>query len=193
MLRAIFVLLLAIVARTAVAAPPSHPLEPTSEFNSEQSETAWLTSMSKRLEARVQSNDDRMAILKTVRDESIRAGLNPQLVLSLIDVASGFRRYAVSADGARGLMQVGPAWDQMIGVPRDDLFHLQKNVRTGCGVLRYFLDLENGNLLKALSRYRSQMGDLVEAGAKSGVSQSDFPRTVVHMSKTRWVYDSSLR
>jgi soluble lytic murein transglycosylase-like protein len=155
-------------------------------------EIEWLTEMSPRLKLRMPDEKSRIALLKTVRYESNRVGLNPQLVLSLIDVASGFKKYAVSAEGARGLMQVAPSWVKKIGAPGDDLFGLRKNIRYGCVILRHFLDLENGDLLKALGRYRSQIGGLVEVEGEPVVSSFDFPRTVERMSKTRWRYDGPL-
>ena len=152
-------------------------------------ENRWLAEMSPRLKMRIPNEESRTALLKAVHYESGRIGLNPQLVLSVIDVASGFKKYAVSAEGARGFMQVSPSWAEKIGAPRDNLFGLQINIRYGCVILRHFLDLENGDLSKALARYRSQMGGLVEVEGAPIVSPSDFPRTVERMSKTRWWYD----
>jgi soluble lytic murein transglycosylase-like protein len=47
-----------------------------------------------------------------VHYEAKRAGLDPQMVLGLIQVESGFKKYAVSSAGARGYMQVMPFWVQ---------------------------------------------------------------------------------
>ena len=52
-----------------------------------------------------------------VRYEAMRAGLDPHLVLAVIDVESDFRKYAVSQAGARGYMQVMPFWVSEIGSP----------------------------------------------------------------------------
>ncbi len=162
---------------------------PSAEFKAKSNESEWLTAMSKRLEERIPDNATRMALLKAVHYESRRAGVDPQVVLSLIDVASGFKKYAVSSAGARGLMQVMPFWVKLIGAKGDNLFDMRKNIRYGCTILRHFLDLENGDLLKALGQYRNQMGGLVEVESEPVVSSSDFPKTVERMSKTRWRYD----
>ena len=57
----------------------------------------------------------RVEFLQTVWYESRRAGLDESLVLGLIQVESGFRKFAVSPVGARGYMQVMPFWARLIG------------------------------------------------------------------------------
>lgn len=152
-------------------------------------EAKWLTEMSSRLKLRVPNEKHRITLLNSVQTEASRSGLDPQLVLSLIDVASGFKKYAMSTEGARGYMQVSPHWVKLIGAPGDDLFDMRKNIRYGCVILRHFLDLENGDLLKALGQYRSQMGESVKGENQHTLSASDFPKAVEGMSKTRWRYD----
>ena len=100
-----------------------------------------------------------MAFLDTVRYEAQRAGLDPHLVLGLIEVESGFRRYAISSAGARGYMQVMPFWTSVIG-DRDPsaLFDMRANLRYGCTILRHYLDIERGNLFRALGRYNGSLG-----------------------------------
>ena len=58
--------------------------------------------MSDRLAQRIPDAKYRVEFLKTVHYEAKRAGLDPQLVLGLIQVESGFKKYAVSTAGARG-------------------------------------------------------------------------------------------
>ena len=102
---------------------------------------------------------DRREFLHTVRYEAQRAGLDPELVLGLIQVESGFRRYAVSKAGARGYMQVMPFWTRVIGDGDPAaLFDMVTNIRYGCVILRHYLDLENGNLFLALGRYNGSRG-----------------------------------
>jgi soluble lytic murein transglycosylase-like protein len=190
MLKPILIVLLAVVSSWVLAVPPLRKVEPTSASNSERIQTEWLTAMSKRLEAQIPNQDVRMAFLKVIHSESTRVQLNPQLVLSLIDVASGFKKYAVSTEGARGYMQVMPSWVKKMGLPDGDLFALRKNIRYGCVILQYFLDQENGDLLKALGNYRSQMGGAIEGQPVASVA--DFPEAVERLSKTRWRYDEPL-
>ena len=111
----------------------------------------WLFEMSKRLEPRMPDRKQRTELLKTVQYEAIRAGLDPQMVLGLIQVESAFRKYAVSSSGARGYMQVMPFWIKIIGEPHHNLFALRTNLRYGCVILRHYLNIENGDYFAALS------------------------------------------
>jgi hypothetical protein len=72
-------------------------------------------------------------------------GLDPQLVLGVIYHESGFKKYAVSSAGARGYMQVMPFWVKQIGASDQNLFNLRTNLRYGAVILRYYLDIENGD------------------------------------------------
>ena len=67
-----------------------------SSFKSPLEATDWLSLMSQRLEKRIPSTEYRIDLLRSVHYEATRAGLDPQLVLGLIQVESGFRKYAVS-------------------------------------------------------------------------------------------------
>lgn len=118
----------------------------------------WLNEMSRRLQSRMPDNDARVEFLSTVHYEATRAGLDPHLVLALIEVESGFRKYAVSRAGARGYMQVMPFWTRSIGAADHNLFHLRTNLRYGCTILRYYLDIEKGDTHRALARYNGSLG-----------------------------------
>lgn len=131
---------------------------PKLAFSSQQEAQLWLDEMSKRLEKRVPDAEYRFDFLSTVHYEATRAGLDPHLVLGLIEVESGFRKYAVSKAGARGYMQVMPFWTKSIGVQDHNLFHLRTNLRFGCTILRHYLDIEKGDLYRALGRYNGSLG-----------------------------------
>ena len=131
---------------------------PKLAFASQQEASAWLEEMSRRLEKRMPDAAYRFDFLSTVHYEATRAGLDPHLVLGLIEVESGFRKYAVSKVGARGYMQVMPFWVKSIGDGQQNLFHLRTNLRYGCTILRHYLDLEHGNLYRALGRYNGSVG-----------------------------------
>ena len=119
----------------------------------------WLTAMSERLQRRKPDFQTRTEFLQTVWYESRRAGLETSLVLGLIQVESAFRKFAVSAVGARGYMQVMPFWTRLIGDgDAGKLFHLQTNLRFGCVILRHYLDRENGDRFMALGRYNGSRG-----------------------------------
>jgi soluble lytic murein transglycosylase-like protein len=101
----------------------------------------------------------RMEFLRTVRYEAQRAGLEPELVLGLIEVESYFRRYAISSAGARGYMQVMPFWTKVIGDgDTGKLFDMRSNIRYGCTILWHYVDIERGDLFRALGRYNGSLG-----------------------------------
>jgi soluble lytic murein transglycosylase-like protein len=129
-----------------------------SAFASQYEAEFWLNEMSRRLQKSFPDTENRMDFLKTVHYEATRAGLDPQLVLGLIEVESSFNKYAVSKTGARGYMQVMPFWVKEIGTRGQNLFHLRVNLRYGCTILRYYLDIEKGNLFRALGRYNGTLG-----------------------------------
>ncbi len=119
----------------------------------------WLGEMSERLRQRKNDHQTRVDFLETVWYESKRAGLETGLVLGLIQVESGFKKYAISSVGARGYMQVMPFWARLIGDGDvSQLFHMQTNLRFGCVILRHYLDRERGDLFMALGRYNGSRG-----------------------------------
>jgi soluble lytic murein transglycosylase-like protein len=118
----------------------------------------WLTDMSARLEKQVTDPQERIEILKRVHFEATRAELPPELVLAVIDVESNFDRFAISVTGARGLMQIMPFWLDEIGRPDDNLMRIETNLRFGCTILKYYMDMEQGDLKRALGRYNGSLG-----------------------------------
>ncbi len=132
------------------------PLDPSFERNPERAR--WLEEMSRRLAKRIPDPAYRSELLRAVHYEATRAGLDPQLVLGLVQVESGFRKYAVSSAGARGYMQVMPFWVKLIGNSETNLFHMRTNLRFGCTILRHYLDIEKGDLFRALGRYNGSLG-----------------------------------
>ena len=136
----------------------------------------WLGNMSERLKRKLPDYAYRIEFLETVWYEARRAGLDPGLVLGLIQVESAFRKYAVSVVGARGYMQVMPFWTGVIGDhDRRKLFHMQTNLRYGCAILRMYVDRERGNLYLALGRYNGSRG------------QPQYPNAVLAAWK-KWEY-----
>ena len=119
----------------------------------------------------------RSEFLQTVWYESRRAGLEPALVLGLIQVESGFRKYAISSVGARGYMQVMPFWANLIGKKGDNLFNLRTSLRYGCVILRHYLNIENGDYFRALGRYNGSLG------------RPEYPDAVHAAWRGKWKYD----
>jgi soluble lytic murein transglycosylase-like protein len=154
---------------------------PDLAFRHREDAHKWLFEMSRRLDKRVPDRQQRIELLRTVHFEALRAGLDPQLVLGIIEVESAFRKYAVSRSGARGYMQVMPFWIKVIGSRGDNLFHLRSNLRYGCVILRHYLDMENGDYFRALGRYNGSIG------------KADYPRAVLAAWKVRWGYKGATR
>ncbi|MFG6441501.1 lytic transglycosylase domain-containing protein [Roseateles sp. LKC17W] len=146
----------ALSASIAQAAPPRPRFD---DPNARVAYLRWLGEMSERLKKRKTETQIRIEFLETVWYEAKRAGLEPGLVLGLIQVESGFRKYAISTAGARGYMQVMPFWTRVIGDGNaSTLFHMQTNLRFGCVILRHYLDREKGDLFLALGRYNGSRG-----------------------------------
>lgn len=117
----------------------------------------WVVDMSTRLTRFVPENDKRLELLKQIHYEAARAKLPPELVLAVIDVESRFDRHAISRAGAMGLMQVMPFWLKEIGRPNENLFDIRTNLRMGCTILRYYMDMEQDNITHALARYNGSL------------------------------------
>jgi len=136
----------------------------------------WLSTMSERLKRKVPDDQSRLEFLEVAWYEASRAGLDPGMVLGLIQVESAYRKYAVSIAGARGYMQVMPFWTGIVGdSDRSKLFHMQTNLRYGCAILRMYIDMEGGNLYLALGRYNGSRG------------QPQYPNAVLAAWK-KWEY-----
>jgi len=118
----------------------------------------WIAAMSWRIASRIPEWSERRDFLATVHYEATRAGLDPMLVLAVIHHESNFRKYAISVADARGYMQVMPFWVRMIGTSDQNLFQLRTNLRYGCTILRHYLDVESGDLYRALGRYNGSLG-----------------------------------
>ncbi len=165
--------------RAALSRTIADQAPPKSSFKSPLEAADWLTEMSQRLAKRLPNQESRLEFLRAVHYEATRAGLDPQLVLGLIQVESGFKKYAVSSAGARGFMQVMPFWIKVIGRSDDNLFHLRTNLRYGCTILRHYLDIEQGDLFRALGRYNGSLG------------QAGYPNLVRAAWHKNWSYSGN--
>jgi soluble lytic murein transglycosylase-like protein len=170
---------LADAVRSALAAAIADRAPPKPQFANIDERLAhlrWLGAMSDKLRKQKTELVTRVEFLETLWYESTRAGLETSLMLGLVEVESGFRKYAISVAGARGYTQVMPFWARLIGdgdVAR--LFHMQTNLRFGCVILRHYLNLEQGDLYFALGRYNGSRG------------RSEYPNAVFAASRN-WTY-----
>lgn len=178
--------LVAALAFTMLALPAGAGQEPTPElrarvkaalatahsFEDRFDAEVWLTDMAGRLGRQVPDPAERIEILRTAHMEATRVDLPPELVLAVIDVESAFNPYAVSSAGAQGLMQVMPFWRKELGHRR--LVDIRDNILMGCTILRYYYDMEQGDLTRALARYNGSLG------------RPEYPQKVLDRLRTRW-------
>jgi soluble lytic murein transglycosylase-like protein len=153
---------------------------PRHGFTNSVTAVNWLADMSPRLEKQIPNFKTRVEFLRTVHYEATRAGLDPQLVLAVIQVESNFHKYSVSKSGARGYMQVMPFWVGLIGRRGENLFSLRTNLRYGCVILKHYLDNEKGDLHRALGRYNGSFG------------KPDYPDSVMGARRGVWRYEGKL-
>jgi soluble lytic murein transglycosylase-like protein len=161
--------------RSALSSAIANHAPPVPEFPDTESRLVylrWLGAMSDRLRKMKPDWNVRREFLQTLWYESRRAGLDPALVLGLVQVESNFRKFAVSSVGARGYMQVMPFWTRLLGDgDAGKLFHMQTNLRFGCVILRHYLDRERGDLFLALGRYNGSRGKAPYPNAVFGATR----------------------
>ena len=87
-----------------------------------------------------------------LHDAAVRTGLPPALVESVARVESNLRPEAVSAKGARGVMQLMPATAKALGADPSDTV---QNIDAGARLLRELLLNYDGDVVKALSAYNA--------------------------------------
>ena len=144
-------------------------IEQSSSFDDRFHAEVWLLDMSTRLRVRVEDTETRLRLLRSIHREASRANLPPELVIALIDIESRFDRFAISRSGAQGLMQIMPFWLKEIGHTDDNLMNVDTNLRMGCTILRYYMDMEKGNIRRALARYNGSLGSWVYPNKVMGV------------------------
>ncbi len=161
--------------RSALSSAIANHAPPVPEFPDTESRLLylrWLGAMSDKLRKKKPDWNVRREFLQTIWYESRRAGLDPSLVLGLVQVESNFRKFAVSSVGARGYMQVMPFWTRALGDgDAGKLFHMQTNLRFGCVILRHYLDRERGDLFLALGRYNGSRGKAPYPNAVFGATR----------------------
>ncbi|WP_398285141.1 lytic transglycosylase domain-containing protein [Spongiibacter pelagi] len=149
-------------------------IEQASSFEDRFDAEVWLLDMSQRISPFIKDPEQRLPFLQNVHREASAAKLPPELVLALIQIESGFDRFAVSSAGAQGLMQVMPFWKNEIGRPDDNLSLVSTNLRYGCQILQFYLQRERGNYHRALARYNGSLG------------KSWYPERVFKAWRKRW-------
>lgn len=132
--------------------------QPIDSFEDRFDAEVWLLDKSLRMAKFIDNPTQRIELLKAIHREANIAQIQPELILALIQVESGFDSYAISRVGAQGLMQVMPFWRKELGRDTDNLTDIDTNLRYGCTILRHYIDRENGKLTPALARYNGSYG-----------------------------------
>lgn len=133
-------------------------IESNAGFEDRFEAEVWLLDMSNRLGPFISDPEERLKLLMNVHYEAKRVNLAPELVLALIEVESRFDKFAISISGALGLMQIMPFWLDEIGISDKNLFKIRTNLRMGCTILRYYMDMESNDMMRALARYNGSLG-----------------------------------
>ena len=139
----------------------------------------WLMASEQRLSRYMAEETERFELLRLVYREAERTGLDPDLVLAVMQVESHFDRYAISRVGAQGLMQIMPFWRAELGRPRDNLTHVETNIIYGTTILAHYLEVSRGDLVEALGRYNGSKGRL------------KYPELVIGAWRKVWRHKSS--
>ncbi len=95
-------------------------------------------------------------IVRMVKAMAPTYGLDPDLVLAVVQVESAFRTNAVSPKEAAGLMQLIPDTAARFAVR--DVFDPQENLRGGMKYLRWLLAYFSGDVTLALAGYNAGEG-----------------------------------
>jgi soluble lytic murein transglycosylase-like protein len=113
---------------------------------------------------------------------ALGAGVEPELLRAVIVVESGFDAAAVSAKGARGLMQLMPATARAYGAA--DAGDPAQNVNAGALYLRHLIDRYGDDLALALAAYNA--GE--SAVARYGDTVPPFRETRAYVPRVLRVY-----
>jgi soluble lytic murein transglycosylase-like protein len=99
-----------------------------------------------------------------------RHQVEPRLLLGVIEQESSFHACAVSAKGAKGLMQLMPATIEQFNVA--DVFDPAQNIEAGTTFLRQLLDKYKGDLKLALAAYNAGAGAVDNSGGVPDIQET---------------------
>jgi hypothetical protein len=148
-------MLAALALPTAAAAPePASPSVPFAPSHAPAAPDVWLaadrvyTEVSER--SRSLDHAGRTQVARTILGEASLAGVDPLVILAIIEVESSFDPRAVSRAGAIGLMQLLVPTLREVAArsglrqanPRDPVLNVQTGTRYFAGLVRAFGDVE---------------------------------------------------
>lgn len=121
-------------------------------------------------------------VFKEMVEEAARQhDLDPNLLHAMIKVESGYNPRALSAKGARGLMQLMPDTARRFGV--SDAYNPQENVRAGAEYIQWLLKLFQGDVELALAGYNAGEQAVIRAGYRIpnyGETKNYVPKVLAH-------------
>ncbi|NKC15628.1 MAG: transglycosylase SLT domain-containing protein [Gammaproteobacteria bacterium] len=137
-------------------------------------------------------NPSRKLIMHWVNELAPRAGLDPRLVLAMIEMESGFNAKAKSPKNARGLMQLLPKTARRFDIA--DEWDPLENVRGGVAYMRWLLRHFEGNVSYALAGYNAGEGAVERHGGIPPYKETQhFVKTVLRICRAahagRWRFE----
>jgi len=91
-------------------------------------------------------------------------GVDKNLIMAIIKAESNFRKDAVSAKGAKGLMQImdetGKWCADKIGISDPDLGDVETNIRIGTFYVSHLIKMYDGNTETAIAAYNAGFGNV---------------------------------
>lgn len=95
-------------------------------------------------------------IIEAAFKKSREYGFEPEVLLGVIEVESGFNPTAVSRRGAYGLMQINLAvWSNELNIDRRRIFDIEYNIDLGLQILKRYFEKSKQNLTRALHLYNN--------------------------------------
>lgn len=119
---------------------------------------------------------------ESIKKYSIKYGLDPYLIYSIINVESKFNAFAKSSKGAIGLMQITPNTGEYISrligdkkFKMDILYNPETNIRYGCFYVSKLFSDFNGDLDCVLAAYNGGEGNVRKWLKEGNLKVKDLP------------------
>jgi soluble lytic murein transglycosylase-like protein len=122
-----------------------------------------------KLPADLRANPDRLLLYPALVAAATEAGVPADLFMATMYVESGWKQAAVSPTGAVGVGQLLPDTSRWVAVVlmhdgRLDPSNVRDNVRMSARFLRYVLDVNGGDVRRALASYYQGPGSVSRDG-----------------------------
>lgn len=124
-------------------------------------------------------------IQRKIKELCAAEGLDPTVILAMIDVESSFEAKALGDGGnSYGLMQIQPRWhsERMAALGVTDLLDPKQNVTVGIDILAELVAKYDGNIEMALVAYNAGPTGAYRHWFSRGVYSSDYSEKVLKIS-----------